>query len=289
MLDAQPTPPRNRAIIGAGIEHKHEISRFLNQNNQTHLHLDWFSPLDWLGQHPFLIEKHNEHIQAIMLSAPEVAKSTWVRLFSIKDNVSVQAVWERLLSKTIMMLKDQNINQLGALGFSDWFRDLLLRTNFKEYYQIVVLEWKGDILPKNILRPQIDIRLMRLEDLPIIQQIDHLAFSSLWQNSLNGLTKAFNQPGFSTVATQQDRIIGYQISTAITFQGHLARLAVHPDHQGQQVGSGLVMDLLNRMVKNGVRSITVNTQQNNASSLAIYDKLGFKQTQQTIPVLLKHI
>ncbi len=289
MLDAQPTLSSNRAIIAAAKEHKQEISRFLNQNNQTHLHLDWFSPLDWLGQHPFLLEKHKGQIHAIMLSAPEVSKSSWVRLFGVKNNISLQGVWERMLSKTITMLKDQQINQLGALGFSDWFRDLLLRSNFKLLNMIVMLEWKGNSLPKTILSPQIDIRSMHPDDLPEITQIDHLAFSSLWQNSLKGLTNAFNQPGYCTVATQQDRILGYQISTSDPFQGHLARLAVHPDHQGQEVGAGLVMDLLNRMVKNDVYTITVNTQIDNYASLAIYKKFGFKHTQEMIPVYLKLI
>lgn len=289
MSDAQPTPPRNRAIIGASIEHKHEISRFLTQNNQTHLHLDWFTPIEWLGQQPFLLEKDKQHILSIMLSAPEVSKSTWVRLFSIEKNMNIQDVWERLLNKTIMMLREQQINQLGALGCSEWFRDLLFRSNFKQHNTIVVFEWKGDILPTISQKPQANIRSMRLEDLSEIEHIDHLAFPTLWQNSLKSLSKAFKQPGVSTVAIQQDQIIGYQISTTFSFQGHLARLAVHPDYQGQQVGSGLVIDLLNRMVKNGIHNITVNTQQNNHSSLAIYQKFGFKNTQEMIPVYLKQI
>jgi len=288
MLDAQSTPPRKRSIIGAGTEHKHEISRFLNQKNISHLHLDWFSPLDWLGQNPFLLEKHKAKIQGIMIAAPEVPKSTWVRLFSVTKNLSVHDVWERLLSKTIPILKDQQINQLGALGFSDWFKDLLIRSNFKQDNSIVVLEWKDGILPTTKFSTQANMRSMRPEDLPEIEQLDHLAFSSLWQNSLTGLKKAFNQPGISTVATQQDQIIGYQISTTSTFQGHLARLAVHPDYQGQQVGSQLLADLLDRMLKTDAHTITVNTQTDNHSSLAIYKKFGFQHTQETIPVYLKH-
>ena len=289
MVDVPPTSPHKTVTIGAASEHKQEISRFLNQNNLTHLHLDWFNPLDWLGQHPFLLDKHQEQIQAVMLAVPEVSNSSWVRLFSVKNDIAVQDVWERLLKKTETILKDQHINQLGTLGLSDWITGLLIRSNFYLDNKIVVLEWIGDSLPKKSLKSQIDIRSMCLEDLPAIEKIDHLAFASLWQNSLEGLTKAFNQPGFSTVATQQNQIIGYQISTAVTIQGHLARLAVHPDHQGQQVGTGLVVDLLSRMLKNGIHNITVNTQYDNFSSLAIYQKLGFNQTQETIPVYVKHL
>ena len=286
MLDAQSTSPQKRAVIKATIEHKLDISRFLNQNHLIHRHLDWFSPLDWLGQQPFLVERNQDHIQAIMLTTPEVDEATWIRLFSAENNLSIQDTWDRLLSKTILMLKDVNISQLAALSFSGWFNDLLLRSNFYHQNTIVVLEWKGDLQDRAIAAPHIHIRPMRPEDLPKIEHIDRLAFSSLWQNSLRGLTKAYKQPGICTVATNHNRIIGYQISTAVTIQGHLARLAVHPEHQGQGVASALVLDLLKQLARLGVWCVTVNTQSDNNPSLALYDKFGFKPTPETIPVYI---
>jgi ribosomal protein S18 acetylase RimI-like enzyme len=286
MLDAKSTSPQNRAIIKATIEHKLEISRFLNQENPTHRHLDWFSPLDWLGQQPYLLEKYQDHIQAVMLSAPEVKGATWLRLFSAENTLSIQDTWDRLLAKTILMLKDLNITQFAALSFSNWFKDLLLKANFFQHNTIVVLEWNRDQIDKEITAPHINIRPMRPKDLPEIEHIDHLAFSSLWQNSLSGLTKAYKQPGICTVATDHDRIIGYQISTVVTIQGHLARLAVHPEHQRQGVASALVLDLLERLVGLGAWCITVNTQSDNNPSLALYEKFGFKTTPETIPVYL---
>ena len=289
MSDAQSSSPDNIAIVEAFFDHQLEVSRFLNQNYPTHRHLDWFSPLDWLGQQPFLVERNLDHIQAIMLTAPEVEGATWIRLFSTENTSSIQDTWDRLLSKTILMLKDLNITQLAALSFSDWFKDLLLGSNFYQQNTIVVLEWKGDLLGKAILAPHIDIRPMRPEDLPEIEHIDRLAFSSLWQNSLSGLTKAYKQPGICTVATYHDQIIGYQITTAVTIQGHLARLAVHPQHQRQQVASALVLNLLKQLVRMGVWSVTVNTQSDNNPSLALYEKFGFIPTPETIPVYLFQI
>jgi ribosomal protein S18 acetylase RimI-like enzyme len=286
MLDAKSTSPQNRAIIKATIEHKLEISRFLNQENPTHSHLDWFSPLDWLGQQPYLLEKYQDHIQAIMLTAPEVKAATWLRLFSAQNTSSFQDTWDRLFSITILMLKDLNITQLAALSFSNWFKDLLLKANFFQHNTIVVLEWNGNQPDKASAAPHINIRPMHPEDLPKIEHIDRLAFSPLWQNSLNGLNKAYKQPGICTVATDHDRIIGYQISTAVTIQGHLARLAVHPEHQRQGVASALLLDLLKQFVGLGVWRVTVNTQFDNNPSLALYEKFGFKPTPETIPVYL---
>lgn len=286
MSDAQPTSPSNRAITKAAVEQRLEISRFLKQNNLTHRHLEWFDPLDWLGEQPYLIERLNNHIQAIMLTAPEVEDSTWVRLFSTSKDLVLEEVWERLLAKTIVMLREMNITQLAALGFSDWFTNLLLNANFKQQNSIVVLEWKGHPPTKTIFKPETKIRQMRYEDLPAIEHIDQLAFSSLWQNKQNSLTKAFKQPGHCSVAIQCDEIVGYQISTAVTIQGHLARLAVHPDHQQKKIASALVLDLLKEFSRQGIWRVTVNTQTDNVPSLALYLKFGFKRTQETIPVFI---
>lgn len=286
MLDDQLTTPQNRVLSQATVEQKLEISRFLNQDYLTHRHLDWFTPLDWLGQQPYLIEKLNGKIQGIMLTAPEVKGSTWIRLFSSRNTLAYEEVWERLLSKSISILRDLSITQLAALGFNDWFTNLLVSSNFKQRNSIVTLEWKGDLPEKTTNEPQIHIRDMHPEDLQEIELIDRLAFSSLWQNSLRGLTRAYKQPGICTVATQHDQIVGYQISTAITIQSHLARLAVRPDHQGQHIASALVLDLLKQLVNIGVWRVTVNTQADNQPSLAVYQKFGFQRTMESIPVYL---
>lgn len=283
MLNANPIPP-GRTINNATPDQKLEISSFLNADNLIHRHLDWFSPLDWLGQHPFLVEKLDQKIQAILLAAPEVNDASWIRIFCIKNKFLVKDVWERLFAKAASMLITANIQQLAALSNSDWFTRLLRHSGFTHQDDIVILEWKGDHPTSSSRNPGIEIRSMRAYDLPEVYQVDQAAFAPLWQNSLASLTKAFNQPGISTVALSQDQIVGYQISTTITIQGHLARLAVDPDHQGQQVASALVDDLLHQFVKRGVWRATVNTQAHNKPSLAVYQKFGFQRTQDIIPV-----
>lgn len=283
----QPAHLQNRTITHATPEDQLAISKFLNQNILTHHHLDWFGPLDWLGQQPFLIEKIDHEIQALLLAAPEVRGSTWVRLFSVRHALTLADVWDRLLTHTISILQDASINQLAALGLSHWFSDLLTKTDFIYQKNIVVLDWKRDIPIRTLADPEILVRAMRSEDLIEVKHIDQLAFPPLWQNSLAGLTKAFHQPGISTVALKHDQIVGFQISTASTTHGHLARLAVHPGHQRQQIASSLVSDLLKQLVRLGIYRVTVNTQSDNKPSLALYEKIGFQRTQETIPVYLR--
>ena len=283
MFNANHIPP-NRTITDATPDQKLEISSFLEVANLIHRHLDWFSPLDWLGQGPFLVEILDQIIQAILLAAPEVEEASWIRLFCVKNNFLVEEMWERLFAKAASMLIAANIQQLAALSSSDWFTRLLRHSGFTHQDDIVVLEWNGDHPTTSSRNPGVEIRPMRADDLPEIFQIDQSAFAPLWQNSLASLTKAFQQPGISSVALRQDQIVGYQISTTITIHGHLARLAVDPDHQGQQVASTLLDDLLSQFVRRGVWRATVNTQADNKPSLAVYRKFGFQRTQDNIPV-----
>lgn len=68
--------------------------------------------------------------------------------------------------------------------------------------------------------------------------------------------------------------------------GHLARLAVHPYAQRHHIAHGLVRQMLARFGRMGTHRVTVNTQSDNAASLALYRSMGFKLTGNTFPVYL---
>lgn len=271
-------------IISATRDNYDQLANFINQTNQMHRHLDWFSPLDWLGHQPFLIELRDQKIQAALCATPENKKVAWIRTFVIRKQRPLESAWHRLLSRAIQKLRELGTDRLAALALHGWFETLLVDSGFSNHQNIVVLEWQGHLPEKKNVNPSIDIRPMHLNDLPEVETIDQLAFPPLWQNSLAGLTKAFNQPGISTVALKGERIVGYQISTSMTIYGHLARLAVHPEFQRQGIAFSLVYDLLAEFKRRGFWRITVNTQSNNLPSLKLYKKFGFKRTLEEIPV-----
>ncbi len=123
-------------------------------------------------------------------------------------------------------------------------------------------------------------------DLATVADVDAQAFAPLWQNSLESLRLAYKQAGYATVAKLDGKIVGYQISTLSGFNAHLARLAVYPELQHRSIGYWLVYDLLHHFSSRNVFRITVNTQDNNQASLALYQKLGFWQTGERFQVLI---
>jgi ribosomal protein S18 acetylase RimI-like enzyme len=125
---------------------------------------------------------------------------------------------------------------------------------------------------------------MNFDELSVVEEIDMLAFDPVWRHSRDSLGLAFRQAAIATVAEHSGEIVGYQISTSTPIGGHLARLAVMPDWQGHGIGYALLNDMLSQFERRGAQSITVNTQQDNLASLALYEKAGFRRTGEEYPV-----
>jgi ribosomal-protein-alanine N-acetyltransferase len=151
---------------------------------------------------------------------------------------------------------------------------------------IVVLEWSGPLITGPYPFPGVSIRPMLPEDLPSVCELDKLAFEPLWHNSLEGLRSAYHQSAWSTVAELDGKLAGYQISTGMPLSGHLARLAVLPEHQGHGIGYAIVQELLMHFRKERAWRVTVNTQDDNHSSLTLYEKAGFRRTGEVFPVYI---
>jgi len=152
---------------------------------------------------------------------------------------------------------------------------------------MLLWEQQGDLPPAP--DPGCTIRPMLPSDLAAVQALDAAAFDPIWQQSISMLEAAFRQSAIATVAEQDGKLIGYQISTAGVGGGHLARLAIHPKAQRHGIGYALVHDLLTQFARRGTLQVTVNTQNNNLPSLALYKKAGFHLTGESYPVFQAHL
>lgn len=287
MVREKPAADTFSPAVEASPEIYAQLAGFLNQNIQTHRHLDWFSSLDWIGYHPYLVEFKDDQIQAALCTAPENTDSAWVRLYAASKELDASAPWKRLLPQAISQLQSTGVKTLATLAIHPWFETLVKNSGFSNRQNIVVMEWQGTFPKRKKINQDIIIRPMHLDDLAAVEIIDHAAFPPLWQNSIKGLTKAFGQTGISTVAVKDGEIVGYQISTAMTIYGHLARLAVAPEHQHQAIAYTLIHDLLKQFERLGFWRITVNTQSDNRLSAKLYNSLNFKRTGEEIKVFEK--
>lgn len=255
-------------------------------NAHVHQHLDWRAPLDWLGHEPFVILESEKSILAALSCPTEDSDLAWIRLFACSVRVDMHTAWNILFESARKTFPTNSFPTFVALSLQNWFTQLLLNNDFQHLHDIVVLQWSGNLPERPIIKPRYLLRPMRLEDLPGVETVDHAAFEHIWQISGMELQKAYEISAYATVVQKEDRIIGYQISTANKTNAHLARLAVANDFQRERLGSALVFDLLNEFRKRNMKQITVNTQHTNHKSLALYGKMNFQITNERFPVLI---
>jgi ribosomal protein S18 acetylase RimI-like enzyme len=130
----------------------------------------------------------------------------------------------------------------------------------------------------------VNVRPAGRADHPAIIAADLGAFQSPWQMSPELIELAMARADLLTVAEVDGQMVGYQLTTPSHQGAHLARLAVLPAWQGRGIGGALVSHLVDHYMRRGAREVTVNTQDSNAASLALYRRFGFTLTQTRFPV-----
>jgi ribosomal protein S18 acetylase RimI-like enzyme len=260
---------------------RRQLANLVHFSPWVHRHLDWRPPLDWIGYQPYLVAERDNQLIAALTCPPDPPEVAWIRLFAASNELPVDQAWNLLWKTAKRYLKAVRV---VALPFQDWFINRLRSSNFLHTHDVAMLLWENQSLPPESVVPGCILRMMNFDDLDQIQELDSIAFRPIWQQSIDMLRMAFEQAAIATVAETPDGIIGYQISTAGPGGGHLARLAVHPQVQGEGIGYALTRDLLAQFHRRGSLQVTVNTQYENEASLALYKKSGFRLTGEVFPV-----
>ncbi len=253
------------------------IANLMYFETQVHRHLDWRTPLDWLGSPEYWMLEQHGIACAALACPPDPGNAAWLRLFAVSSSVSVTHAWRALWDVAKDALHGRSLTA-AAIVMHNWLEELLLDSGFSEHQKVVILSRNNTAFSPQNTPPQFTIRPMAREDLPFVAALDSAAFAPLWQNSLSSLQYALSLAEISTVGVLDGEIIAYQMSTRNPFGAHLARLAVHPQHQGKRFGYLIVQDLLQKNQAQGLSRLTVNTQNDNTASLALYEKIGFKRT-----------
>jgi ribosomal protein S18 acetylase RimI-like enzyme len=262
-----------------------QLSNLIFFESRLHRHLDWRSPLEWLGAPLYWALEDGGQITAALACPIEAAGIAWVRLFVFTGRWSAESAWDLLWPAARQELAKAGGAKVAAIAIQPWFQDILSASGFENRQQIVMLEWHGASQPHTQYQASdIHIRKMTADDLPQVEKTDAASFIPLWQNPLDTLRRAFAQALYASVAENENGIIGYQITTGGGQRAHLARLAVHPIVQGRGAGRALLSDLFRYITYAGISRLSVNTQNDNQVSLNLYQRMGFIRTGEQYPV-----
>jgi ribosomal protein S18 acetylase RimI-like enzyme len=277
------TDQTNLTIREACDSDRQTLANIIQFEVYVHRHLDWRKPLDWVEEAPFFVAQSSKKILAAIACPLDPPSVAWIHLLAISTGLSLSDVWSTLWAKVKGFYEEKKDITIAAIPRQDWFQNLLEGSGFERNNQVLMLLFNREQAPQERKVPRLTIRSMRFDEFAEIEGLDKLAFDPIWRISEISLIHAYRQAAYATVAEMDNRIVGYQISTASHHGGHLARLAVHPEYQRKGIGYNLVHDVLFRFNQRGVRSISVNTQIDNLNSLALYKKLGFQKTSDIFP------
>ena len=261
-----------------------QIANLLYFEARVHRHLDWRPPLDWLGAPFYWVAERNGEIQAALACPEDPPQVAWIRLFAHTNKISTKEAWQTLWQTALNELSRQGPTTVAAIALHEWMQELLNDNGFTNPQNIKMLEWHSEASSPTKIEHSIKLRPMIHSDINAVANLDAAAFEPRWQNSQSMLERAFKQGSISTLAEDEQGVLGYQISTQNPFGAHLARLAVRPDAQQRGIGTALLSDLIAQITARGLFRITVNTQSDNLASLALYYKMGFKLTGKTFPI-----
>jgi ribosomal-protein-alanine N-acetyltransferase len=261
-----------------------KIADLLVFASHVHRHLDWRTPLDWIGCTPYWVLEEDGRLIGALACPPDPDSISWIRLFAYDSHQSGSAVWRPLWNAARRDLDESGGATVAVITTQGWFDSILIENGYDLNGYITLLEWNDQPAVPAPVPSNINLRAMTPDDLPWVVDVDSAAFEPLWRNSTDALSKAFSQASYASVAEDASGMIGYQLSTGTLLGAHLARLAVRPEAQGRGLGAALVSDLILRIQNSGGTRVTVNTQADNSASLALYHKLGFRRTGEQYPV-----
>jgi ribosomal protein S18 acetylase RimI-like enzyme len=262
------------------------LSSFFNDRIFIHRHLDWRSSLDWLDKQPYWLMFKHDQLLAALACPPDPPGIAWIRLFASSETIRADLSFQLLFECARRHLPSEPPVTIATLGLQSWFSNLLTEYRFVHHQDIVVLKWTDDSAFQFKAPIGVSLRKMSPADLFTVAKLDNISFQPIWQNSFETLSLAFSQSAYATIAEFEGEIIGYQICTSTHYSGHLARLAVDPAFQKHGIGHFLVQDVIEYFKRNYYGHLTVNTQSDNHSSLALYKKAGFTFTGDTFPIFI---
>ena len=269
------TPPHQEAVIN-----------FIHTQWHVHQHLDWQPIREWLKKDPAWVYLAMEagKLKAVIAFSHPYGGLTWLRLLALEREFDV-ALTGQLFEYALPHLLAENVRRIVLLQMDAWLPPVLLSTDFTQVDYLVHLERRPAALPNADIN--ITIQPATAQDLATVIHLDHVCFAPEWQMQEQDFLAAQEYASHFTLAIQQGRAIGYQLSTTYADGGvHLARLATLPDYRGQRIGTQLVIDLIKRFPKH---RITVNTQATNACSLRLYERLKFERRPATTPFWVRYI
>lgn len=237
---------------------------------------------------PGFLAEDNVGLGGFMIVEPQRPEVALLVAIGLRDTWSVEPYLDLLLPEIERAAQAENLSALVYIGNAAWLIGEFRGRGFVTREWIVAFERSGNDSPPPVSSPA-TVRTAHSNDLEALLALDNLAFDHIWRKSVGNFNRALASADSFMVAEINGQIVGYEWCEVFRRHAHLTRLAVHPHYQGRGIGAQLLHQAITDALKKRVDRITVNTQENNHRSRALYRRFGFVDTKQRMPVLWKQL
>lgn len=126
------------------------------------------------------------------------------------------------------------------------------------------------------LSGSVEIRALRLSDIPVVVQIDQSSNPSAWNaaNFERELALSFSSVW---VASDGSQLIGFAVMWIVQDEAQVLQWAVAPRHRRRGVGAALMRKLLDEAERAGCIRVELEYREGNAAAEGLYRKFGFQR------------
>ncbi len=237
---------------------------------------------------PGILAEDSVGLRGFMVLEPQPPNVALLAAAGLRDTWHIKPYVDQLLPPLEEAALAKNLSKLVYIGNAVWLIEELWQRGFKTQEWVISLERSGMAIPPTPSLPAF-LRPAQKNDIQTLINLDGLTFNEVWHHAVGNIADALFDDSSFVLAELDGQIVGYEWCELYAPRAHLTRLAVHPDYQGRGIGAQLLHRAIIDALEQGVNQITLNTQENNYRSLALYQRFGFRATKQRMPMLLKKL
>lgn len=272
----------------AGPADQNRLERWLFRQDRLYAKFSLGGLGDWLEHGLCLMAEERDSLTGFMLSARVSADFASIIGLAAASDETLAAAVPPLLAALLGILKRDGVKQVTCITSMDWLVGLFERHRFRNVGRLASYVKMGWDTPQ-VGDAAVSVRRCLPLDVTELVRVDRAAFDPVWHQNEEMMALSLRRSDLFIAAERGGRIVGYACGTGRGNHGHISRLAVTPDVQGQGVGSRLLKESLVRLRGERVEYVTLNTQEDNSRSRRLYERFGFRLAHLDLRVLLRPV